>query len=467
MNTEKKNKGYSLKVNTILYFSVFAVFILLLLWGSQMMFLKVFYERYQIKDMNKIANTISVTSLKNMDETLENIVYNNTVCIEYTDKYGEVSLYNDMLTGCMIGKRNAQLDEYKRELLNSQEDIKAIKFVNSDYKSKALLYLVRLKEGGNVFVFSMLSTVDSTTLVVRGQLIYITFIVIILALIISLFLSNIISQPIIEITKKSKALAKGNYNVEFPKNGIIEIDELADTLNYLESEVSKTDQYRRDLMANVSHDLKTPLTMIKAYAEMIKDFSHKDKKKMDEHLNIIISETDRLNILVGDILSLSKLQANAEVLNMETYNLREEIDSLVSKYQIIKETEDYHIEVEAPKKIMVKADRNKINQVLYNLVNNALNYTGDDKKVIIKVTEEKKKFLIEIIDSGKGIDPEQIEYIWDRYYKHEKNHKRNIIGTGLGLSIVKNILVSHKFDYGVKSNKGKGSIFYFKIKKDK
>lgn len=430
-----------------------------------MAFLKVFYEKYQIRDMDKIAQTISVTSLKSMDETLEKIVYNNTVCIEYVDSYQKVYLYNDMLTGCMIGKDNKQLDTYKQELLDSNEEIKAIKFVNNDYKAKALLYLVKLKNGGYVYIFSMLATVDSTTILIRGQLIYITIIVIILAIIISLFLSNKISQPILEITEKSQELAKGNYDVEFPKNGIVEIDELAETLNYLESEVSKTDQYRRDLLANVSHDLKTPLTMIKAYAEMIKDISYKDKEKMDEHLGIIISETDRLNTLVGDILDLSKLQANADTLSLENYDLREEINTLVAKYEIIKETEDYKIKVEAPKKIMVKADRNKINQVLYNLVNNALNYTGDDKKVVIKVTEEKKKYLIEIIDSGKGIDPELIDIIWDRYYKQEKNHKRNIVGTGLGLSIVKNILVCHKFDYGVKSSKGKGSTFYFKIKK--
>ncbi len=432
-----------------------------------MLFLKVFYEKYQIKDMNYIANTVSNTRSEDMDETLEKIVYSNTVCIEYIDEEGKVYMYNDMLTGCMIGKGNSQFNKYKRDLLESDDSIKAIKFVNSDYKSKALLYLVKLKDGGYVYIFSMLSTVDNNTLVIRSQLIYITFIVIILAIIISLFLSEKISQPIIEITKKSKDLANGNYNVKFPKNGIVEIDELSDTLNYLESEVSKTDQYRRDLMANVSHDLKTPLTMIKAYAEMVRDISYKDKIKMDEHLNIIISESDRLNTLVSDILTLSKLQANEDVLGLETYDLREEIDSLVSKYEIIKETEDYVIDIDAPSKIMIKADRNKINQVLYNLVNNALNYTGEDKKITIKVTEEKRKYLVEIIDTGKGIAPELVEHIWDRYYKNEKNHKRNVVGTGLGLSIVKNILVKHGFEYGVKSRKGKGSIFYFKVKKGK
>ena len=166
-----------------------------------------------------------------------------------------------------------------------------------------------------------------------------------------------------------------------------------------------------------------------------------------------------------NFLELSKLQANADTLNIETYNLNDEINELLKRYQIIKETEDYKIKTILPDKTMVRADKNKINQVLYNLVNNALNFTGEDKTITIKVTEEKKNYLVEIIDTGKGIEEDKLEHIWDRYYKHEKNHKRNIVGTGLGLSIVKNILVIHNFDYGVKSTINKGTTFYFKIKK--
>ena len=430
-----------------------------------MLFLKVFYEKYQIKDMNNIAKTILSTKTEKLESTLEKIVSKNSVCIEYINEEGVINLYNERSPGCMIGKKNLEFSTYKKELFDSYEQIKGIKFVNNEYKSKALLYLVKRDDSSFIYIFTMLSSVDNNTLAIRGQLIYITIIVSILAILISLFLSEKISKPIIEITEKSKELADGNYKVEFKENGIIEIDELAKTLNYLESEVSKTDEYRRDLMANVSHDLKTPLTMIKAYAEMIKDISYKDKNKMDEHLNVIISETDRLNLLVGDILTLSKLQANADTLNIETYDLNLEIQELIKRYQIIKETENFKINVEIPDKVLVRADKNKINQVLYNLVNNALNYTGQDKTITIKITEYKKDYLVEIIDSGKGIDSTDIEHIWDRYYKHEKNHKRNIIGTGLGLSIVKNILLTHNFNYGVKSTKNKGTCFYFKIKK--
>ena len=430
-----------------------------------MLFLSFFYEKYQIQDMNKVADSLYRYDKSDIEQKIESIVYNSSICIEYIDSEGNVKLYNDMLTGCMIGKDNKEFVRYKRELFDSNEDMKAIKFLNRDYKSKALLYFVKLKNNGAVYIFGSLSTVDSNTLLIRGQLFYLTILVIILAILIGLFLSERISKPIVDITNKAKDLADGNYDVEFNKNGILEIDELADTLNYLESEVKKTDVYRRDLLANVSHDLKTPLTMIKAYAEMIRDITYKDKKKMDENLNVIISETDRLNVLVGDILALSKLQANADILNIETYNLNEEIDNIIKRYEIIKETEDYKIKVNLPSSTYVRADKNKINQVLYNLINNALNYTGEDKTIMINVKEERKKYLVEIIDTGKGIDKEDINQIWDKYYKHEKNHKRNIVGTGLGLSIVKNILMSHNFEYGVKNGKDKGTIFYFKIKK--
>ena len=217
-------------------------------------------------------------------------------------------------------------------------------------------------------------------------------------------------------------------------------------------------------MANVSHDLKTPLTMIKAYAEMIRDISYKDKEKMNDHLNIIIDETDRLTILVNDILELSKMQSNADVLNIEKFDLCEVIRTILERYQIIKETEKYNFEVDIPDTALIKADKKKMEQVIYNLINNAINYTGNDKKVTIRVTRHKKHYLVEIIDTGKGIKKDEIPYIWDKYYKKDKKHQRNVISTGLGLSIVKQILEQHEFEYGVNSVLKKGSTFYFKVK---
>ena len=462
MNTIK-NSISSIKHKTLFYLILFSVFILLLLWFSQLLLTNILYEKYQIKDMTKIANEIKNYSGDELHSYLKNIVYNNAVCIEYIGE-SENHLFNDTSTGCLLGKGNDEIKEYQRMLYDSEEDMKAIKLLNREYKAYALLYGIRVDDG-YVFLFTMLSSVNKNYNLVKSQLVYITVIVIILAILISLFLAKVITDPIEEITNKAKILANGNYNVTFEKNGIKEIDELADTLNYLESEVSKTDQYRRDLMANVSHDLKTPLTMIKAYAEMVRDITYNDKEKREKNLNVIIEETDRLNILVSDILSLSKLQANSDVFEIETFDLKVELDNVLKRYDYLIETEGYHIEVSTPDTVMIRADKNKLDQVIYNLINNALNYTGDDKTIWIIITESKKDYLVEIKDSGKGIDKQEINQIWDKYYKNEKNHKRNIHGTGLGLSIVKNILELHNFKYGVKSTKGKGTTFFFRVNK--
>lgn len=459
-----KSRNSSIRVKTLFYLILFSVFILLLLWGTQLVLSNYLYEKYQINDVNKMAKEISETDNEDLHEYLNNIVYNNSVCIEYVDHSGRSTLYNDALTGCLLGRSNKTLSRHKRDLFNSDKDMDAIRLVNPDYESSALLYGIEV-DGGYVFLFTMLSNVNKNYNLVKDQLIYITVVVIILAVVLSSILAKIFSEPIVKITEKSKLLANGNYNVEFEKYGVKEIDELADTLNYLKNEVSKTDQYRRDLMANVSHDLKTPLTMIKAYAEMVRDITYKDKKKREENLNVIIEETDRLNLLVGDILTLSKLQANSDTLEIETFNLHDEIVSILKRYEYLKDTEGYEIECKIPDEVIVRADKNKINQVIYNLVNNALNYTGDDKKVKINIIEEKKDYLVEIVDSGKGIDSKDIEHIWDKYYKKEKNHRRNVVGTGLGLSIVKEILECHDMSYGVRSIKNKGTTFYFRIRK--
>ena len=330
-----------------------------------------------------------------------------------------------------------------------------------------VLLLYGIKVGNSrVYLYTTLEDINSTTSVLQSQLIYIMIAVLLLAIVISFFISRMLSKPITDITTKAKTLADNNFDVDFDESDIYEIDELSNALNYLKEETSKTDEYRRDLMANVSHDLKTPLTMIKAYAEMVRDISYKDKNKREENLNVIINESDRLNVLVNDILELSKIQANASDINKEEFDLVKELKEILTRYDILKEKEGYEIILNTPKKVMVNADKKRISQVLYNLINNAINYTGDDKKVYVNIIDNKKYYHIEIKDTGKGIDKDDLKHIWDKYYKKDKNHKRNVMGTGLGLSIVKNILVKHEFNYGVDSVKDKGSIFYFDIPKE-
>ncbi len=458
-----KKKKTSIQAKTLIYLLSFNIVIIILLWICQISIFDYYYEKEQISNMDDIINSIKQSDSSEIPTLLQDISYQNEVCIAITDDRNNIlNMYNPNMKGCAI-TGNSTTQEYMLSFINSNSDFRAYQFVNDDKHVSALLYGLK-DDGYYMFIYSNLEDISDFTLIIKRQIMYVCFLGIFIAVIISIFLSTKITDPITEITKKAKKLGNGNYDVDFKESGIKEIDELADTLSQAQKEMVKTDELRRDLMANVSHDLKTPLTMIKAYAEMIRDISYKDNAKMNEHLAIIVDETDRLTVLVNDILDLSKMQSNADVLKLEKFNLATEIKSIIKKYQIIKETEQYTINVEMPDEVIIKADKKKINQVIYNLVNNAINYTGDDKKVTVRITKHKKYYLVEVIDTGKGIKEEEIPYIWDKYYKNDKKHQRNVVSTGLGLSIVKQILELHNYEYGVKSVLKKGSTFYFKIK---
>ena len=458
------NKTNSINFKTLLYLIIFSVTILVFLMVSQTLLLKYSYEKYQTKKIKNIAKDIAKYDVNEVVSELENIAYENSVCIEYYLNTNDKILYNTLMVGCGLNKNNSQINNLIKDVINSNKDMQYIKLINKSSDTKAILSGIKVANG-TIFVYSPLEDLDGASIVLKGQLLYITLIVIVLACFISYFLSNKITEPITKITKKAKELGEGNYNIEFDSSDVLEIDELANTLNHVSKDLSKIDTLRRDLMANVSHDLKTPLTMIRAYAECVRDISYKDKEKREKDLNVIIEETERLNVLVNDILDLSKMQANADELSLEKFDLCEVIKEVMTRYEILKTTEDYKFIIEIPDKAEVNADKKKITQVIYNLINNAINYTGSDKKVIIRLKNTRKEYIFEVEDTGKGIKKEEIPYIWDKYYKKDKKHQRNVVSTGIGLSIVKEILTKHKFDYGVKSTLKKGSTFYFKIRK--
>lgn len=460
MNTKKKSASMSSK--TLLYLIVFSVCILLSLWFFQIVYIKYSYRDYQLKKMDSLAKSIENSNFSNTLKKLESIAYEDEVCMEYHigDK---IYYYNTLMNGCALGKNNETILSIENAFLQSDQKKRAHRLVNEDYNAEAYLYEIKVGDGA-VFLYRTLEDVSKANVLLKNQLIYLTIIAIIFACMIAYFLSKKLTSSLQDVTKKARKLGSG-VPVDFPTYDILEVNELSSVLTSAQSEMLKTDELRRDLLANVSHDLKTPLTMIKAYAEMVRDISYKDDKKREEHLNIIIDETDRLNILVNDLLELSKLQANAEVINLETFDLILEINSILKRYEIIKETENYHFILQAPKKALVVADRKKINQVIYNLINNAINYTGDDKTVSITIKKTRDSYGVFIKDSGKGIEESELPFIWDKYYKNDKNHKRNVVSSGIGLSIVKSILVSHNFKYGVESKINSGTTFYFYIKK--
>lgn len=458
----KKN---SLHIKIWQYFLLFSLLILGFLWVFQVLFLNQFYRISKTKDIAMVANTIKrYEKSENLAEIIDHEAMNRGVCVEVVNE--KIStLYSSMYfgKGCFTGKENNL--EYKKDFIKSHKIEQTYELINPMYENRTLVQAIKLDSKNYAFINTSMDPIDGTVDILQTQLIYVTIIVLILSFIIAYFIAHHISSPIVQMNKAAKGLAEGKFQVSFKSDeDIQELNELATSLNYAKDELAKTDELRQDLMANVSHDLKTPLTMIKAYAEMSRDLHAKNKAKQKEDMDIIISEVDRLTILVNDILELSSMQSNINELNKEKFDLINLTDDIIHRYNILQETESYIFEfLHKEKQIVINADKKKIEQVIYNLINNAINYTGEDNRIIINIEKEKSDILVEIKDTGKGIKEEDLPYIWDKYYKSQKKHKRNLVGTGLGLSIVKNALQLHKYDFGVISKKDKGTTFHFKI----
>lgn len=316
-----------------------------------------------------------------------------------------------------------------------------------------------------VFICNYLQPVGTTVSIFVRQFFFVGIIMIVLTIFMSALFSNKISEPIIRINRSAKELPQGKFNADIEKFDYAEIKQLASTLTSASKEIAKSDDLRRELMSNISHDLRTPLTMIKAYAEMIRDLSGDNPEKRERHLKVIIDETDRLSSLVTDILDLSKLQAGVTEIHLKTFNFSARLSGVISRFDIMKENDGIIIELQAEDDIMITADITKLEQVVYNLINNAVTYVGEDNTVIVKLFRNNDGMIrFEVEDHGDGISAENMPYIWDRYYKvshGDSTHKRAKMGSGIGLSIVKNVLEQHKFRFGADSQEGKGSTFWF------
>lgn len=475
----------SIKWQLFAYFSLFAGVTLVLLWLFQVVFLQSFYRSIKISDIKKTADRIAA----NIDRTdlssyLRSVAMSSESNIIITDMDGNelyssnagpsggMSSLSSEDVGDMIRQARQSSGTYSEWLddnglrnnteqpanFSGQTPPPARRVISSIVYTK----IVRPKGGSQeaIILNANIQPVDATVLTIRTQLLYVTLIMLIFALVLAFLLSRRISGPIVRINESAKELAHGNYDTAFDGKGYREIAELNGTLNYAAGELTKTETLRRDLIANISHDLRTPLTMITGYAEVMRDLPGENSS---ENIQVIIDEANRLTSLVNDVLDISKLQSSAEELRPVVFNLTQSIRSILRRYTKLTEQEGYTIKFFQDGDVFICGDELRVSQVIYNLVNNAITYTGKDKMVIVRQNAGEKAVRIEVIDTGDGIPEEKLPLIWDRYYKVDKAHKRAAVGTGLGLSIVKTILDLHHARYGVQSTPGEGSVFWFEF----
>lgn len=490
-NDRKKKTAISAKWRLILTLILLTVVSIVFVWAAQNVFIDSIYIRIKKKELRETTAALAETDTEDLVEKITEYGKSQNFCIAYYSlsedgKASYVYSYesrpfcscpiHDMLVRVGSGKQAPGVLFADEEAICSIASlaIKASGFcylrdadaARSDKtrSTEENLTAVRVSENGaskNVIVVNTsIVPVSSTVETLNNMMIYLSAFVVLGAVIFALLISLWITKPIEDINESAKKLAQRDYDVRFDGKGYREIEELSETLNYAADELSKTDRLQKELVANISHDLRTPLTLITGYAEAMRDLPD---EMTEENLQIIIDESTRMKALVNDVLDISKFGSGTENLTMESVPLTNCIESELTRYNKLRDREGYIIEFRYDGRAVVNGDYMRLMQVVYNLVNNAVNYAGPDKKVVVEQTVKDGRVRISVTDHGEGISPEDLPKIWDRYYKVEKTHRRATVGSGLGLSIVKGIVTAHGGSYGVESTVGQGSTFWFEL----
>lgn len=491
-NNISRWKMLPLRYKLSLYFMIFSIIMLGFLWIFQIAFLESSYTHIKKNQITSCANEITgkllnqqltVDAIDNISKSNEMSVYlydsSDTILMQrYTSDYNNPVGRFDIAMSKVYSYYKLTQESGGVYINTETPDAMISNDILSPFgssfeqntplsrpdKAQNLIYaeIVQVNDDVQCFVIisAMITPVSSVIDTLRSQLTIVSVIFIAFAIILALIAANHISKPLVTLNTSVKELARQNYNVQFNGKGYREVKELSDTLNLTRDELLKVERLRHELIANISHDLRTPLTMITGYAEVMRDLPGENTP---ENVQVIIDEANRLTMLVNDMLDLSKMQAGEMSLQCEEYNLTDSVRNIFSRYTKLIHQDGYNLIFNADKDIYVYADKIKIGQVIYNFINNAITHCGEDKTVIVTQKTLLGKVRIEVTDHGEGIPQDKLQFIWDRYYKVDKNHKRGVIGTGLGLSIVKRILDMHSARYGVKSKVDTGSTFWFEL----
>ena len=480
-NTRKKPQKMRIKLFSALI--SFVIISLLLLWAFQFFMMDTMYYQLTRNRMVGTGEQIEMLYSQNDPKFSHNVsalALNNDFCIYVFDESGAPLTNAHPHSGCIIHSINSEklTELYYSAIENGGEyfhraNMKGFQkaptgknvFSAGKYAVRDRILNISVKNTPNGVLIMMFDAAITPVTVIKSmlalQLVFTTIIMVLVAGIVANMLAKKLSKPISDVNRAAKRLTAGEYDVNFSGESFREIYELSDTLNQTAKDLKKTDELQKELIANISHDLRTPLTLITGYCEMMRDIEGENNA---ENMQVVIDETARLSSLVNDLVDLSKYQSGSEKLAFEKVDMDFLLFETVERYRKLMQDKEYVFVYESIGPTLVNCDKKRILQVIYNLINNAINYSGDDNTIIITlINKENGKVRVEVTDHGEGISKEDLPHIFDRYYKVDKVHKRAVTGTGLGLSIVKGILEKHSANYGVRSEVGVGSTFYFEI----
>lgn len=478
-----------IRSSIMLYLVLFVAFIIMLLWVFQFWLLDDFYRAYKQRQVTKVGD-ILVQNLDNEDvgELASYLCKQNDLCALLLDdamapvfsvEGQQFCLIHHMSTrdylswSAMAAKEEGEalIEYYAINPFGGNNRFNASRFygpvpeMDENALTMTLLYVrhVSIASGGGTLLLGALITpVTSTVEALNYQLFTITCIVLVGALLLAFLISRKVARPIIETSDAARSLSRGRYEQPPHADTYREIAGLNATLSAAARELNQVEHLQHELIANVSHDLRTPLTMIGGYAEMVRDMPG---EATPDNMQIIIDETTRLSTLVNELLDFSRLQSGTVPMQPAVFDLTASVEAIITRVGHLVAKDGYDIRFAPGEHLLVTADENRIGQVVYNLIGNALTYTGADR--VVAVTQEMRgdRVRVSVSDTGKGIPAEELPMIWNRYYRAQESHRRAIVGSGLGLNIVQTILEQHGVAYGVDSVEGEGTTFWFELER--
>ncbi|HFK1451626.1 MULTISPECIES: sensor histidine kinase [Bacillus cereus group] len=440
-------------------------------------------NEYTNSDFSSINGNPSKNRLTNRYKTVTQIEFTGTISKLQLPSKAEVRLANDIET--------LQAVQYFAELIrngtaNSQQLNTYI--IDSGENIKNSIFVKPIIENGEIteyaFAIASLQPVNEAMLVLKDYYVYALIIVFLVIILLSFYYSKIIVKPLIKMNRVTKKMANFDFSEKLPVTADDEIGGLSGSINTLsvnlkdridrlnvantklqqdierERQLEKT---RKEFISGVSHELKTPLSVIRSFAEGIKDGVSRDTTY---YTDVILEETENMNRLIVEMLELAKLESGTYKLDMTTFSIGELIQQVYTKLLFSMEEKHLQVNIDVDSSIFVKANRSRIEQVVVNLLSNAIRYTPDGEKIQVSVIAMEDTVKVEIENTGNPIPEESLEKIWDRFYRLDASRSRHTGGTGLGLSIVKNILDLHDAEYGV-YNTTNSVVFYFNLQKVK
>ena len=461
-------KKASLRLQVTLILLLFVMGVMGLVYFVQTTFLDDFYKTNKVKSLQSVTNNVAgLIGENDFDELIDHIGMSNEVCVRVVSNNEEYCYtgactlrgidYNtiNMIAAEVNETENKEklFDDfrYQRNFMEKPEDVYIF--------AKMITYN---DEKIMIMTSSGVTPLNTTISTLKSQYLLIAAILIVMTLILAFFISRLIISPIKQINEESKNLSKGEYDSKSVNTVSVEFEELNNTLEKANEDILKAEKAKKELLGNVSHDLRTPLTMIVGYGEMIRDIPEENNA---ENLNVIIDEAKRLSTLVDDLIDISKIDAITLELNKQETRISDLLESVYKQYEKYCETQGIELSLNIEEDGVIDVDGKRIRQVLYNFINNALNYNSKDvQKIVIGSKKGDDGIRIYVYDNGDGIAKQDLENIWDRYYKVDKEHKRHHIGSGIGLSLAKQLIEAHGMKCGVESLPGEYSEFYFEVK---